>query len=114
MISALLVATHIINFQGNLRKFVKDLSGPTHPTTQYSGLLDCFPRAYTTFLLIISQNNCVQGGLKLGPPESRTPNPESLPSHIANHKGHYIILSQNQIYLIAPALHELKLENIIL
>ena len=43
MISALLVATHIINFQGNLRKFVKDLSGPTHPTTQYSGLLDCFP-----------------------------------------------------------------------
>ena len=45
MISALLVATHIINFQGNLRKFVKDLSGPTHPTTQYSGLLDCFPLA---------------------------------------------------------------------
>ena len=50
-ISALLVATHIINFQGNLRKFVKDLSGPTHPTTQYSGLLDCFPLVASIFIL---------------------------------------------------------------
>ena len=51
MISALLVATHIINFQGNLRKFVKDLSGPTHPITQYSGLLDCFPLGCHDLLL---------------------------------------------------------------